>query len=170
MEKRHYIRGSRDRSADIIPALIRMVPEGKYISTNNIHAHALCNPSCLFTVRETSDDVWSIVSVCEGDFAAELMLSGSDWEELVPEHDNPMPEADILLHAESEETEADWYGDYSYRANPLERFMYCEKHCLCRTEYGKGCIKEMSVWTTVSFLEYMGWESFKEYSIKFREP
>lgn len=74
----------------------------------------------------------------------------------------------IILYAKSKEGDADWYGDFNYFDNPLNRY-HESKMCHVEYEYGsgRGCgVAAMTVTTTTKFLEMMGWEDDLKYQIK----
>ena len=74
----------------------------------------------------------------------------------------------IILYAKSKEGDADWYGDFNYFDNPLNRY-HESKMCHVEYEYGsgRGCgVASMMVTTTTKFLEMMGWEDDLKYQIK----
>ena len=73
----------------------------------------------------------------------------------------------VVLYAKSLEGGADWYGDFDYFDNPLERY-HESKMCHVECEYGsgRGCgVAAMTVTTTTKFLEMMGWEDDLKYQI-----
>lgn len=75
---------------------------------------------------------------------------------------------EIVLHAKSKKSDADWYGDFNYFGNPLDRY-HESKMCHVEYEYGsgRGCgAASMTVTTTMKFLEMMGWEDDLKYQIK----
>ena len=75
---------------------------------------------------------------------------------------------EIVLYAKSKESDADWYGDFNYFGNPLDRY-HESKMCHVEYEYGsgRGCgVSSMTVTTTMKFLEMMGWEDDSQYQIK----
>lgn len=68
----------------------------------------------------------------------------------------------IHLHALTPKTNPDWYGDWEYENNPLSRFSICKKHC-----YVIEKRDEWHVYTTMDFINYMGWEDFiLDYKVK----
>jgi len=74
----------------------------------------------------------------------------------------------IILYAKSKEGDADWYGDFNYFENPLEKYHNSK---MCRVEYDYGSshgygIADITVTTTKEFLEMMGWEDDLKYQIK----
>lgn len=75
---------------------------------------------------------------------------------------------DLHLRAYSEQTEADWYGDYGYYDNPLTCFAYCDKHCIYipHESGGRGMGTEYAdVYTTEEFIHYMGWDNILKYKV-----
>lgn len=74
----------------------------------------------------------------------------------------------IILYAKSKEGDADWYGDFNYHSNPLDRY---HESKMCHVEYewgrGRGCgVASMTVTTTMKFIEMMGWEEDLKYKVK----
>lgn len=77
-------------------------------------------------------------------------------------------EEKVVLYAKSEGGEADWYGDFGYEVNPLDRY-HESKMCHVEYEWGRGrtCgVASMTVTTTMKFIEMMGWEADLKYKVK----
>jgi hypothetical protein len=77
-------------------------------------------------------------------------------------------EEKIVLYARSKEGDADWYGDFNYLENPLEKY---HESKMCHVEYDRGSshgygIAGITVTTSKDFLEMMGWEDDLKYQIK----
>ena len=88
--------------------------------------------------------------------------------DMATRHDKPIKDK-IVLYAKSKEGDADWYGDFNYFDNPLDRY---HESKMCHVEYewgrGRGCgVASMTVTTTMKFIEMMGWEEDLKYKVKF---
>ena len=71
----------------------------------------------------------------------------------------------VILEADSKEGDADWYGEFSYRDNPLEHYANstkCTVHKYAGSGRGYG-IAKIRVETTMSFIKEMGWEEDLKY-------
>lgn len=71
----------------------------------------------------------------------------------------------VILEAESEEGDADWYGEFSYKENPLAHYSNstkCTVHKYAGSGRGYG-IARIRVETRMSFIKEMGWEEDLKY-------
>ena len=75
---------------------------------------------------------------------------------------------EVYLMCRSQENDADWYGDFNYCKNPLEKYISCKKQCETETlrgsVHGFG-IAGIKVKTNREFIEMMGWEDDFKYEV-----
>jgi hypothetical protein len=75
---------------------------------------------------------------------------------------------EVYLVCRSQEGNADWYGDFNYYDNPLEKYISCKKQCETEILRGSGHgfgVPGVKVKTTKEFIEMMGWEEDLKYQI-----
>ena len=92
-------------------------------------------------------------------------------EEFLPEYNKLVLKEKahtVYLLCHSEEGDRDWYGDFNYYANPLDKYVSCTKQCetdeLNGSGHGYG-VAGYIVKTSKDFIEFMGWEDDLKYEI-----